>query len=251
MTSRLLRPQHFPGCTTSLTAAGLGYKERIGAMHRESACLSLSDTFEGLDAILQKLAERAPTRIVLNPEKPSAKGLGSKLRKAQRREICKEAINVRYGLPSIYERSWNVHPILDRCVEEGQSLVFVAYAHGQAVGYFGLELSIIRDYEGRLVRVRFRGEMIYVIPSFRGQGYGIDLCVAVCDFANDILHASYRAMRPSWTLEAAVSADFESKGGEAVTQELHGTLEYVFDVLREAGRRKSIKFGAVDFDADW
>ena len=88
---------------------------------------------------------------------------------------------------------------------------FVAFAQRRTIGNLGLDLSVSRDRRSHIIQVRFHGELIHLAPSVRGHGYCIDLCVAACDLALDVLAASSRPCQPSWTLEAAVAADLDPR----------------------------------------
>jgi GNAT superfamily N-acetyltransferase len=244
----LLKAHHFRYSDTRMTGAGLSFNTKIRPVDREAACLSLGETFGELDERLAVLALREPTRVSLNPRIPSVAALRQVLELSKRKRPPGERIRVDYGLPSCYDRGWKLKP--DRSfVCEGQYLVLVAFAGREPVGYIGMAADLYRDYDGRQVDLTFHGELVYVRPERRGEGYGIDLCVASCRLARELLDATYRAVPPNWTLESTFYADYESEGGAAIAQEIHGSLEYGFDMLREYGKRKSVKLGDAELDA--
>ena len=90
-----------------------------------------------------------------------------------------------------------------------------------------------------------------MLPTRQGQGFGVDLCVGACDLARDVLAATYAAVPANWTIGATVSADYMSKGGEAIAQDLFGNLEYGMEMLTLYGRRRSISLNSVTLDAGW
>lgn len=248
----LLKAHHFRDSDTRLTAAGLTFNTKIRHVDRESACLNLGETFDELDARLAVLALREPTRVALNPRIPSVEALRQVLRQSEKKRPPDERFSVAYGLPARYERGWRLRPeqAPDRSfVCEGQYLVLVAVAGRDPVGYIGMSANLYRNYEEREVHLTFHGELVYVRPDRRGEGYGIDLCVASCRLVRELLDATYLAAPPNWTLESTFYADYESDGGAAIAQEIHGSLEYGFDMLRECGKRKSVKLGEAELDA--
>lgn len=245
----LLKPVHFKGLATNLTSQGLRYSELIGTMEREAGCPVIGESIGDTENFIATLeSSRPPSRIILNPRTPSASLLLARLNEAQRKAMSDESINIGSGLPSKYELKWK-RSRQDTADFEGQRLVLVAFDRNETVGYLGFEAAITYDEDGSYAHLFFNLELVYVCPQQRGKGFGLDLSIACMDIGRDLLEATYRAVPPGYIVDASVYADYESKGGEALARHFHGSLEVGMEMLRDMGKRRSIRFGEVILDA--
>lgn len=134
---------------------------------------------------------------------------------------------------------------------EGQALAVVVFDPVHPVGYAGLQVSLLHDAVEREVFLSFRPELVYVTPTRRGRGYGLDLSLACGWICREVLEAVYRAVPAGTVIQSHVYADYESTGGEAFTGHLHGCLGWGVDMLRETGKRRSVTFDRVELDAGY
>jgi GNAT superfamily N-acetyltransferase len=220
--------------------------------------LTNADDFEKAHATLEHIAGlRDYTRIVLNPRIPSAQNLLKLLQAEQQADLPAEKISIRYGIPQhqskklrSYERVWS-SGWRDGARDEGQHVVLVAYDSASPVGYLGMEISVVRERGTRDAYMFFSLPLIYVAPRYRNQGFGIDLSVAAGQVASDLMQAVYRAVRPNAVISCTVSADYESKGGEATAEMVHTSLCLRSEILGESGSRKSIVVETPELDAGY
>ena len=151
--SLLLQQKHFGRGTTQWKGGGLRFDVRI--------------------------SELDPMRAVLNPGHPSPRELLTTLKRAQRKIPQKEPINVGYGELDLcskrnqYDRVWSI-----RDDGEGQGFVIVGFDDRDVIGYIGGHVLVHSHPEERSANVHIEPSMVYVIPSRRGQGFGVDLSVA-------------------------------------------------------------------------
>ena len=247
----LLRTKNFEGLQTQLGVTGLEFSENIGLYEREASCPEIGATFGDTSDYLTALSEtRQPSKVVLNPKTPSAQALLKQLKKSQKLHVPSEQISIAYGLPETYDRSWK-REIKAGDDSEGQFLVLVIFDPKVAIGYFGIHLSLSHCSEEHAVYLHFVPALVYVDPSRRGEGFGLDLSIATGQIAQDILVAAYRAVPPGTTIFPCIYADYESEGGENVTAHLNSCLELQVDMLNEFGKRMSIKLQGPDLDAGY
>ena len=237
----MLQQKHFGRGTTQWKGGGLRFDVRISELDRISV-----DSLEKVSSLPKRRAMRA----VLNPGHPSPRELLTTLKRAQRKIPQKEPINVGYGELDLcskrnqYDRVWSI-----RDDGEGQGFVIVGFDDRDVIGYIGGHVLVHSHPEERSANVHIEPSMVYVIPSRRGQGFGVDLSVACAMMCMDIFDAVYRAIPSGHSLDATVYADYESLGGEEIAEYIHGCLEFEIDMLRDTGRRKSVHLGDVELDA--
>jgi GNAT superfamily N-acetyltransferase len=244
----LLRAEHFSDGQTCLTDQGLQFAVCIDDEARGSACLPIGESFDETDRFLQAFAGRKPTRIVVNPSNISTSDLLSFFETAQEKDPPEKRFNVIYALKDDYERCWMLEDSPEVTIE-GQTVVLVAFDGSEPVGFATVRLSVARGGEAARVHFLAMPKLVYVTPSRRGRGYGIDLSIAISWLLGDTLKALYRAVPAGSVISVAVSADYESKGGEAITQHVFSELECAVDMLDERGKRRSIGFDDVELDA--
>jgi GNAT superfamily N-acetyltransferase len=248
----LLQPRHFDGLVTQLSPQGLRFSFSVGPGAREGYAWELEDSMVDVEGFLARLAARRPfSKVALNPRRPSARALATRLRAAQSKELTDEPILVTYGLNESYDRKWERTCDKDGFDSEGQHLVLVAYDPVQPVGYNAWGVGVVHDSEDRRLFLSFTLELVYVIPSRRGEGFGFDLALACGWVSGDVLEAVYRAARPGTTISSLVYADYESQGGEALTRHVKNSLEISADMLRETGKRRSVIVEYPDLDAGY
>jgi hypothetical protein len=246
----ILKPSHFADGPTHLTGEGLQLDILIDDDDRRTGGVYAGRTFQDTDNFLDKFAARSPTRVVVNPSAPSKIDLVHFLRDVQARELPGEPINVGYGLPEEYQRYWQLE-FDDDGLREGQTVVAVAFNPIEVVGYASMRLSVQYSPTDQGLYLHISPILVYVIPSMRGNGYGIDLSIACAFLCTDLLDALYAALPARTTISAMISADYESKGGEFFVRHLLSEMECAIDLLRENGKRKSIEIKGVNLDAGY
>lgn len=250
----MLRPRHFKGLQTQLSETGLIFNANIGPVDREAACPEIGETYGDMAEYLDRLADSGSfTRIVMNPTRPSAQTLLKLMKAAQASAMPNEKIDIGYGLAGSYDLNWKRDFSSDSDPDhEGQSLVFVAYDMEGPVGFADIGVGLIHpDSDTDYFFLSFVLSLVYVIPQRRGQGYGLDLSIAVGQVCSDIFGAVYNAVPPGSEISPNISADYESEGGEAVACHARDSLDFTRDMLREAGKRKSIRIEEVALNAGY
>jgi len=248
----LLKPKHFEGLATQLTDQGLAFDIQIGPDVRADEVFEIADGEQEVEEVLAELEGLRPyTRVIANPPQPSAQSLLKMLCDAQESLVPDESISIDYGLPNEYVRQWIRERTKDGDDSEGQQLVLVAFDKDTPVGYAGFEITLLRDNDESRIFLGHTLELVYVHPSQRGKGFGIDLSIACSRLCQDVLAATYRAAPFGYTIVPAVNADFESEGGERFTEQLALGLDFRADMLRMDGRRRSITITSTDVDAGY
>jgi hypothetical protein len=252
-----LKAKHFEGLTTTMIDGGLHFQVSLTVDDWISADPFMNRDYADLDARLRKLAaNRRPGRIELNPSTVSGIELLGLCRASQRKLRKKEYINVAYGLSDTFERQWEVdrtNPCGVWRKREGQSLVLVAFDDGgKFVGYSAFEASCSAPMDrSDEYSVRFEMVMVYVLPERRGTGFGLDLSIATGMVCHDIFRAYYRAVPAGACLVPNIYADYESEGGEAITVHVLNELDFAVDILRQDGRRRSIRLSHSELEAGY
>lgn len=246
----LLQPQDFTGRRTKYGRKGFLFNYKIDESSREHEVFNMArrDCDEFLDGIVKL---RPYTKIVLNPNAPSAISLLEFFASDAEKHNIDDDVNIHYGLPKKYDLHWR-RIIRDDFDSEGQYLVLVAFSvnREEPVGYLGLKPWINHDPDEReLLLLNFDLKLIYVRPIHRGLGYGMDLSIACGYVCQDILTATYRAVSPGTTITPIIWADYESFGGEDCALQVNSILEYCVDTLLEIGHRESVQIDNVVLDA--
>lgn len=170
--------------------------------------------------------------------------------RAQRHFPPDYEIKLIHKLPADYIRRWSATTD-DSFISEGQVVMMVCFDRRTAVGYACLDVRLNHELHDTNYQVGVEAELVYVVPSRRGEGFGMDLSVACGWLVSDILSATYRAVPPNSEITSCVSADLRSKGGEAFANHLRNSLEITIDDLKHCGARRTIKFGEVEDEAGW
>lgn len=241
-----LSPEHFDN-RTKLTPIGIAFSETINDEWRRSFYFS-PDGWEATESYLDGIADRTPTKVIVNPDGLSAVELTTILERAQADHMPDEPIQIQHGIPAAFEQ-WTRDT--EEHVREHQWLTVVAYEQETVIGYAGMEVSVVYDTDKGDATLFIQAEMVYVVPSKRKLGHGIDLSIACGVICSDLLSAIYRAAPSGTLLNCSVYADYESSGGKAFTLQLVNELSVAMDNLREMGGRKSIRFGSVNLDAGY
>lgn len=247
----LLKPEHFKGLATQLTDQGLRFEARIGPDERMAEIFEIGDGEREVEDALAELEQIRPyTSVVANPCEPSAEALLKILCDAQDSLAPDESISIRHGLPSPYERRWSRNKRTDEDTE-GQYLVLVAFDQNLPVGFIGLRVTLIHGSEEKQITINHSIELAYVHPVHRRKGFGIDLSLACSQLGQEVFEATYRAAPTGYTIVPAIYADFESEGGERITQQLAAGLDVKADMLRMYGKRRSITVKPTDVDVGY
>lgn len=247
-----LKPKHFDGLATQLTDQGLTFDIQLRPADRTEEIFDIGDGEQEVEEVLAELEELRPyTRVIANPQQPSAHSLLKMLCDAQDSLVPDESISINYGLPEEYVRQWSRECTRDGDDSEGQRMVLVAFDQDTPVGYAGFGITLLHDKDEGQIFLGHTLELVYVHPSQRGKGFGIDLSIACSRLCQDVLIATYRAAPSGYTIVPAVNADFESEGGERFTQQLALGLDFRADMLRMDGRRRSITITSTDVDAGY
>ena len=240
--SGLLRAAHFRNSATRLTRTGLVFDHVIDNDERtECACRSLVNEDSA-----------RTTRVVANPEKPSLVEL-YRIIAEETRDSDDDAL-WEYGLRDAmeYPRTWEV----ERDRAERQTLFLVAFGKdAQPVGFARLKLYILHDTEEREIDLEFEPEYFYVIPRYRGKGFGVDLSAAAGRICIDVLNSAYRAAPAGTTIGPRVYAGFVSEGGEEIGRSIHDAIvahqQSTMSDPAWRGARADVKLEECDYDSDW
>ncbi|WP_295539321.1 hypothetical protein [uncultured Pseudacidovorax sp.] len=156
------------------------------------------------------------------------------------------------GLPRRLVRGWQhrIQPA-DGYSAEGQSVVMVAIHQREPVGFFGGSVEVIVHDDDREVYLVVAADMVYVVPRYRGQGFSMDLSVATGIMLRELLQAVYRAAAPHSEVNVILRADIHTTGGDYFAGKLAESLGYELEVLKEEGRRRTIRIGSFDFEGGW
>lgn len=243
----LLTAQHFTEADADLISTGLAYDATRDENTRRHdaqfyADQPFCDAAHGPQSPIQ-----GASRCAVHPIELTAKQLLARLKAGDE----SPTVNLSYGLPSRWPREWAVHDE-DYGPEEGQEVVVVCFAADrEPVGFASLVVCVSRDVEEQQVDVRIEARMVYVTPSRRGQGFGLDLSVASGRIVASVLAATYRAAEPNWSIEPAVVASFESEGGEKFVNFLIEKLEVATDDLRDEARRSDVSINRTYVDVGY
>lgn len=246
----LLQPNHFIEGSTTLRNNGLCFVRKICKDDRELEVYDMKR--RDVDGFLATIATVRPyTLVVLNPIDLPPTALLEYLTMGTENSILDNGITIDYGLPERYDMHWKRDINAEYDFEE-QYLVLVAFASNnvEPVGYLGFKPVISRDRsEPRQLFMLVELNLVYVIPSHRGQGYGMDLSIACSIVCQDILTALYRAVPPNTVVHPSVYADYESCGGKDCATQIKSSLDYCVEMLRESGKRRSVQLDNVELDA--
>jgi len=249
--SPLLRPSLFARTGfLRLQGGGLTASASVGSVDRQAACPSVGNTFDDIDKFLERFDGRQPTRIEINPRRFSLSRLRVWLAEAEQFKSTDEAISVDYGLPKQtydYDAS---NETVDGLPTLSQHLVLVAFDGRSPVGYAGMTYSITDVRQEQHAGLCIELHLVYIDPRRRGEGYGLDLSVAVSWAARDLLRALYSGVRSGTRISCTLEGDFESKGGEAFYGQVFDALEVERDLLLGVDRRR-VDIDEIEYEAGW
>lgn len=196
-------------------------------------------------------SKHVPAQITLNPQRSSFKKLLQKARAEQEKHIPHEGINIGSSDSSEFDQTFDWCDDGEGGIEGSQMLVLVALVNGMEVGYTTIFLSISRMEDLQTLLVTLNLDMIYVFPSLRGNGYGVDLSIASSILAKDLMTAAYRSMASSkYEISFTIAADYFSTGGEQIAESIFDELEFHRVFLSDANS-SSVKLSGVVLDAGW
>ena len=248
----MLRPEHFKGMRVQMKHGGLTFKTTIDADVRGWSAVDLEMTYAAQQKYFEYLDKsRGPSVAKVNPRQPCAKVLTALIEQSMKGEV-----HWRNGIPKNgYKRKW-LREYKTKGYEigindEGQQLIVVIYAGKKPVGYADLRNNVRRERGSREYHLNVNAEFTYIIPKFRGKGYGLDLSIACGQIVNDFLHAVYKAVPAGSSIVPLVAAEIYSKGGEAFAYQLIHELEIGVDVLNEIGGRRTVTIENVENEAGW
>lgn len=164
-------------------------------------------------------------------------------------------INIKYGLvrnkklfrwDSAYESYYD-----DGNWEGVRSAVVIRKEGIDPFGFFSFNLSLHNDEEDNRMTAYIRLNLIYIRPEFRGSTHAIDLTIALVSFLKITLNNIFSMSTGDSKLEAYITADFESGGGEKVTNYIFDELSVLFDVIREECPENKGLVGKVLLDAGY
>lgn len=192
-------------------------------------------------------------RVILNPVTPSIKKV---LAAAKKTALADDDAPYDYNMPGRYQRTMTVD-----CDEWDQKCVFVAMHGAQIAGYALISFSISDNRTpnvgevgaDRYSDVSFDMEHLlsYVLPAYRGRGVGVDLSIVAGRFLSDMYNAIYRAMPDNLRLWSTLSADFNSRGGEKMTQQMYSDLLASYEELNENNSRPNIQVDKPGYDCGY
>jgi hypothetical protein len=249
----MLRPEHFKGLETQMGSTGLTFNKTIDADVRRDAALNLDMDWDAMEEYYEQIdASRGPSIVKVNPRQPSAKALSALIESLEDKDQWRNCIPTRG-----YERQWQRKYANARQSNgvgrfvEGQSLIVVIFSGNEPVGYAQFYVSVNRDRGGKKLFLTIDTELTFILPKFRGKGYGLDLSIACGQICDDVLTAAYAAVPSGSTIIPMVIGDIFSKGGEAFIQQLVDALAFQVDMFREDCKRKTVTVDHVVNESGW
>jgi len=239
----MLNSKHFDGLRCRFETGGIEFRWDLDEQDR----LFASEK-ELSDDVRQSFA--SPSKLRVNPRRPSIEALFLTLEKEQAQLSNDEAISIRYGALKRYQRKmkWSEGQM---GLRGEQTLVLVALSRGSAVGYTTIRVAVSFDTHERDVFLFLEPMMVYVSPSKRKRGVGLDLSLGCGAIASDVLAATYRATPDGFQVNCSLSADYESFGGELFTQQVFSDLQCRYDELIELEPRAKLDFRSPELDAGY
>lgn len=248
----LVRPRHFhPRGWLQLGPSGLRFSAKVHHRDREFECVVSGLDEPAIRDLLASSARREPASLVLNPRRPSLKAVVTHVGQ-DAAAAGRDGVSPMSGLQDLAIERWafQARPGENYTVE-GQSLLMVVVVDRRPVGFFSGSAELFVSDEEHFVDLIVAADMVYVSPRFRGQGYGMDLSVATGWLLGELLGAVYAATPSGSTLDVTLRADIYTTGGEHFANKLAECLEYEMDMLKEHGRRRTVRIGRFSFDGGW
>ena len=128
-----------------------------------------------------------------------------------------------------YDRQWHRSQSVEGEWSEGQQLTLVAFDGEQPAGFATMGVGLSHDEENE-VALNVNVELVYVSPSYRGRGFGLDLSLASGSLLEHFVLAVCRACPEGHTVAPMLSADYFSEGGERFTEHLANSLALLYDL---------------------
>lgn len=246
----LLKSKHFIGLDLQMTNQGLSYEVQIDTEDRRNEIFEISDGERDIDEALTRIESHRPfTQIIVNPQSHTTSELQKYFAYAQESVDPSQRVSIKHGLPDEYVHAWAIEKNPDGALVESQRLVIVAFHKNEPVGFAGISLSL--NYEAPITGVYFNQgiDLVFVHPKERGKGFGLDLSIGCSKLCQDLLDAVYRAVPARCQISLGMNADFTSLGGERFTRQLADGLNFKVDMLRDFGRRRTVKIDSLELDA--
>lgn len=246
----IVKPMHFSRLDLQMTSQGLTFSKQIDSQDRRDEIFDISDGERDIEEALTRIENHRPfTPIIVNPQSHTAFELHKYFAYAQESVDPSKRVSIKHGLPDEYVHAWKIEKTSDGALVESQQLVIVAFYENEPVGFAGISLSL--NYEAPITDVYFHQEidLVFVHPKHRGKGFGLDLSVGCSKLCQDFLDALYQAVPAGCQINLGMSAEFTSPGGERFTRQLADGLNVKVDMLRDYGRRYTVKIDSLGVDA--
>ena len=242
----LLKGRHFNGSEIGVSLGGDGLFMEVSvdagmrSMYIEG--FDLDDDLLGKDD-LDIHADREASVCKVNPRET---GLVDMLKSFQDEEDSLglvDEVNSGYGMDRDFERIWGYNtPERMDDESEGQRIVTVCFFGARPVGHMTCNLDVMHDKDDKEVRLSVTVNMVYVRPTERGRGFGMDLSIAGRLLLEDVMQAVNAATPKGHSLLTTLSAQYSTAfwaeaGGVPVR--IPGSAGRVAGELWKARQRRS------------
>jgi len=186
----ILKHKHFNNKVTQLKNGGLSFEMRIDAGIRENCLKDLDGKYLPTGEYIDRFSNmRGSSFVKINPQQTSSRTLLAIINKTQKAngEFWHSPIP-KYG----YNLKWTRTYCNDKqnstlkLYSEGQSFIAVVYDGRNPVGYSSFAIEVMNERCSRDYQFKVNVGMVYVLPNFRGKGYGIDLSVACSTLCGEV-----------------------------------------------------------------
>lgn len=194
-------------------------------------------------------ATRTHSRVVINPSELDASTLISIIEEDQAAAGIKEYDDFSFGMlgaredyPGSHHNAaydLRLHVDYDEPLRiERQTLVVVVFDPVRPVGFATFDFDLRHPVEDEIdsFNLAFSWHLLYVMPSRRGEGFGLDLSISCAEIAREMLLGVCGSLPAGSKLEPQILADVDSDGG----QNFITTIEMSLRKTIKSHRRKTV-----------
>lgn len=180
-----------------------------------------------------------PTTIYIASKTFALESLGSKLEDPN--HFTKEELGYTFYIEKddSPEKAYTLH------IEELKT-IFTVMSGNEVAGFFDFDLCLCQEKGQATLDVNLN--QIFVKPEFRGTSYWLDLTVAVCSFAGEVLYSISNKLPKPYYLDVYVKADFINKSGEKIATAIEDEIRSMFEILPELAPHRPAFIGGVFAD---
>jgi hypothetical protein len=181
---------------------------------------------------------RSYSRVILNPSEVDSRALIKLVEEDQAAAGINEYNDFSFGMFGVdelpagsspkdkakscsYDMQW--HFDFDGLLNsESQTLVAVIFDPVKPVGFATFEIVLIHPVENETdyYQLIYVWHLVYVLPSRRGEGFGLDLSLACAKISNDLLLGLSHTLPKGSVVSPMIHADLDSVGGEIFMREI-------------------------------